>query len=478
MAQSGFTPIQLYFSTTAASAPSAGNLANGELAVNITDGKLFYKDNGGVVRVLATAAGASGDVVGPASATDNALARFDTTTGKLVQNSVGVLSDAGVLTGLTGLTSSGNVTLSALTSGRVTYATTAGLLTDSVNLTFDGSNLGLGVTPSAWGVGKAIDVGSTTAVFNDGSGATYIGNNFYFNSGFKYKTNNVASYYLQGSTHAWYTAPSGTAGAAITFTQAMTLDASGNLGIGTTSPTNSRLEVTDNSTYFQWLGRSVGVDRSINLRAATGYNASLLFTQNGVADRWAIGTKSGDGSLYFATGDSLANGATRATLDSAGNLGLGVTPSAWGSTYKAIDLGNASLFTDKTSSASFALTSNSYFDGTSYRYVSTNSAARHDQSNGSHQWHTAPSGTAGAAITFTQAMTLDASGNLGIGTTSPNASSILDAQSTTKGVRMPNMTTTQKNAIASPAAGLMVFDTTLAKLCVYTGAAWQTITSA
>jgi hypothetical protein len=66
---------------------------------------------------------------------------------------------------------------------------------------------------------------------------------------------------------------------------------------------------------------------------------------------------------------------------------------------------------------------------------------------------------------------------LGIGTNSPAASAILDAQSTTKGVRMPNMTTTQKNAIASPAAGLMVFDTTLAKLCVYSGSAWQTITS-
>jgi hypothetical protein len=74
-------------------------------------------------------------------------------------------------------------------------------------------------------------------------------------------------------------------------------------------------------------------------------------------------------------------------------------------------------------------------------------------------------------------MTLDASGNLGIGTSSPSASAILDAQSTTKGVRMPNMTTTQKNAISSPAAGLMVFDTTLSKLAVYSGTAWQTITS-
>ena len=71
----------------------------------------------------------------------------------------------------------------------------------------------------------------------------------------------------------------------------------------------------------------------------------------------------------------------------------------------------------------------------------------------------------------------ESTGNVGIGTSSPDASAILDAQSTTKGVRFPNMTTTQKNAVSSPAAGLVVFDTTLSKLCVYTGAAWQTITS-
>jgi len=88
------------------------------------------------------------------------------------------------------------------------------------------------------------------------------------------------------------------------------------------------------------------------------------------------------------------------------------------------------------------------------------------------QFTTSPSGAASP----TERMRIDGSGNVGIGATA-NASAILDAQSTTKGVRMPNMTTTQKNAIASPAAGLMVFDTTLAKLCVYSGSAWQTITS-
>jgi hypothetical protein len=65
---------------------------------------------------------------------------------------------------------------------------------------------------------------------------------------------------------------------------------------------------------------------------------------------------------------------------------------------------------------------------------------------------------------------------VGIGT-APTASAVLDIQSTTRGVRFPNMTTTQKNAVASPLAGLIVFDTTLAKLCVYSGSAWQTITS-
>jgi hypothetical protein len=104
MAQTNYTPIQLYYSTTGAAAPTAGNLANGELAINITDGKLFYKDNLGAVQVLATKAGASGDVVGPGSSTDNALVRFDSTTGKLVQNSVGLLSDTGDLTGLNSIT--------------------------------------------------------------------------------------------------------------------------------------------------------------------------------------------------------------------------------------------------------------------------------------------------------------------------------------------------------------------------------------
>jgi hypothetical protein len=68
-------------------------------------------------------------------------------------------------------------------------------------------------------------------------------------------------------------------------------------------------------------------------------------------------------------------------------------------------------------------------------------------------------------------------GNVLIGSAADVASSILTVESTTKGFLPPRMTTTQKNAIASPATGLVVYDTTLNKLAVYTGAAWETITS-
>ena len=64
-----------------------------------------------------------------------------------------------------------------------------------------------------------------------------------------------------------------------------------------------------------------------------------------------------------------------------------------------------------------------------------------------------------------------------IGTTTDVASSILTVESTTKGFLPPRMTTTQKNAIASPAVGLVVYDTTLNKLCVRGASAWETITS-
>jgi hypothetical protein len=94
-----------------------------------------------------------------------------------------------------------------------------------------------------------------------------------------------------------------------------------------------------------------------------------------------------------------------------------------------------------------------------------------DQNSNNLVFATNPNGNAPI-----ERMRITATGNVGIGASSTAVSAILDVQSTTKGARMPNMTTTQKNAIASPVAGLMVYDTTLSKMCVFT-TVWETITS-
>ena len=141
MAATNFTPISLYYSSTASAVPLAADLVAGELAINTNDGKLYYKNSSNVVTLLASTAGSSGDVVGPASATDNAVARFDLTTGKLIQNSVVTIADTtGNMAGV-GTLSSGAITSSSLTATRVPYAGTAGLIQDSANMTFSGTVL-------------------------------------------------------------------------------------------------------------------------------------------------------------------------------------------------------------------------------------------------------------------------------------------------------------------------------------------------
>lgn len=82
----------------------------------------------------------------------------------------------------------------------------------------------------------------------------------------------------------------------------------------------------------------------------------------------------------------------------------------------------------------------------------------------------------GSTVNTTRAV-ITSAGLMGIGTTTPASCAIVDVTSTTLGFKFPVMTTTQKNAIGTPVAGLVIFDSTLAKLCVYSGSAWQTITS-
>jgi hypothetical protein len=63
-------------------------------------------------------------------------------------------------------------------------------------------------------------------------------------------------------------------------------------------------------------------------------------------------------------------------------------------------------------------------------------------------------------------------GNVGIGTSAPNAAALLDVTSTTQGILFPRMTTTQRNAISTPPDGLVLYNTSTNKLQVRAGGAW------
>ena len=142
-----------------------------------------------------------------------------------------------------------------------------------------------------------------------------------------------------------------------------------------------------------------------------------LFLAGTAAAPGIAGNSDDNTGMLWPAADTLAwatGGSERMRLDSSGNLGLGVTPSAWGSGYKAFQVSTHAVLTQGSSDT--YLGNNWLNDGTN-KYLNNGYASIYGQASGQHRWFTAPSGTAGNAISFSQVMTLDASGNLVVGGT-------------------------------------------------------------
>jgi hypothetical protein len=154
MSATNYTPIQLYRSTTAAAVPLAANLSAGELAINITDGKLYYND-GGTVKLLASNA---------ATTVVNTLS-FGTTG--LTPNTAtsGAITVAGTL-----VVGNGGTGLTTVTAGRILYGAGTSALGNSANLFWDSANGRFGVGTATPAVTVAISATDAILIPNGTTG--------------------------------------------------------------------------------------------------------------------------------------------------------------------------------------------------------------------------------------------------------------------------------------------------------------------
>jgi Chaperone of endosialidase len=147
--------------------------------------------------------------------------------------------------------------------------------------------------------------------------------------------------------------------------------------------------------------------------------ASTILSDNGVSSGSAGLKSSADstGVLALQTSTSGGTATTAVTIDTSQQVGIGTTPSTWGSGGRALEIGGYVLISSFTNELD--LTCNAYYSG-GWKYKNTDFASQYYQSSGAHYWLGAGSGTAGASVTGfnTPKMTLDSSGNLLVGTTS------------------------------------------------------------
>jgi hypothetical protein len=349
-------------SNTPGAVPATANLTNAaggaELAVNTADKRLFSINSSSAVIELGT---------NPSS-----LTCADVSATVLRAASATITNLIATSASITTLTN--NPTFSAGTANGVLYLNGSKVATSGSALQFSGTNLSLGaaVTSLTWGQFVGVQANYPGVVLSSTA-----------SGGKKWSIGaDAAVLTFRNETDS---------------STAAVIDGSNNVGIGTSSPA-AKLNV---------VGGNIRLDNNQGLEWGGGNN-------------YIYGNETTD-FVVIAT-----NGNERLRIDSSGNLGLGVTPStSWFASSKAIQIGIAGapymgLVQQTTTTCDGYMLWGARLSGDrAFQYTSSGDAVcAYRQNAGTHNWFTAASGTAGNAITFTQAMTLDASGNLLLGATS------------------------------------------------------------
>lgn len=273
------------------------------------------------------------------------------------------------------------------------------------------------------------------------------------------------------------------------------------LGIGTATPTNT-LDVASNSTidalkvrstniagyssigFFDNANAQVGGFGYANTSAVAtlankvyfySINKDMIFTTNGATNiRQTIFQATGNIQIGSPTSDSGFKLDVIGTSKFGDNSVFASTlPSTLYSFNKHIFLFYGGLISGATNANQLFVSNNGYYDGTNnVRKNAGYASGMFFDANGNTIFSTSASSTAGSTITYSEIIRFTNTSNVLIGTATDVASSKLTIESTTQGFLPPRMTTTQKNAIATPAAGLQVYDSTLNQMSYYNGTTW------
>ena len=425
MSASGFTPIQLYRSTTAAAVPLAANLAAGELAINLTDEKLYFENASGVVKVLAdstyvgtvTSVNASGGTTGM------------TFSGGPVTG-IGTLTLAGTLavanggTGVTTSTGTGSVVLSASPSftGTVNFGpsiiTGTGLSTGDAQLELGGNRSGSGLAYLDLHATAGGDFNSRLIryaganggmdLIQTGTGGMGISNEG--NSDISFKTNAI---------------------------ERMRINNAGNVGIGTASPgvrldVSGNARVTNNSSMqfrnFAGTGTANFTLQSDDNFVVTNAAGTPIQSFTQAANAFAVYGGNANNRMIVDSGSNIVywnvNGSERMRIDASGNVMVGTTSATGLFSVAGVSYGQM-VATDRFG----VFGNNLYFGGGGggdFRYIGNGHAYGWTQGNtdgADLRLLYAGNNTSGggAVATTSERIYITAAGNVGIGTSSPGS---------------------------------------------------------